>query len=64
MKNRKKPGAPQLRVVMSLHMPRPQHTTLAKASRLSGESLAEFIRKAASDRAARVLDGPPLDAAA
>ena len=60
MTNRKKPA---LRVVMSLHIPREQHTKYTKSARMSGESLAAFIRKAADDRAAAVLAEPEKKAA-
>jgi uncharacterized protein (DUF1778 family) len=56
--------APQLRVVVSLHLSRGQHATFAKAAKVSGESLAQFLRSAAENRAHALLGGPPPDAQA
>jgi uncharacterized protein (DUF1778 family) len=46
---------PRLRVVQSLHMAPDEHAAVTSAARLSGESIAQFIRAAAADRAASVL---------
>lgn len=45
------------RVVMSLALPKAQHTKIAKAARKSQISLAEFIRTASETRANEVLGG-------
>jgi uncharacterized protein (DUF1778 family) len=47
--------APRLRVVQSLHMAPNEHADVTAAARLSGESIAQFIRAAAADRAASLL---------
>lgn len=47
--------APRLRVVQSLHMAPDEHADVTAAARLSGESIAQFIRAAAADRAASLL---------
>jgi uncharacterized protein (DUF1778 family) len=49
---------PRLRVVQSLHMNPDEHADVTAAARLSGESIAQFIRAAAADRAASLL---PID---
>jgi uncharacterized protein (DUF1778 family) len=46
---------PRLRVVQSLHMAPDEHADVTAAARLSGESIAQFIRAAAADRAASLL---------
>jgi uncharacterized protein (DUF1778 family) len=46
---------PRLRVVQSLHMAPNEHADVTAAARLSGESIAQFIRAAAADRAASLL---------
>jgi uncharacterized protein (DUF1778 family) len=46
---------PRLRVVQSLHMNPDEHADVTAAARLSGESIAQFIRAAAADRAASLL---------
>jgi uncharacterized protein (DUF1778 family) len=57
---------PRLRVVQSLHMAPDEHADVTAAARLSGESIAQFIRAAAADRAASLLptDRSPEDTAA
>jgi uncharacterized protein (DUF1778 family) len=42
-------------VVQSLHMAPNEHADVTAAARLSGESIAQFIRAAAADRAASLL---------
>jgi uncharacterized protein (DUF1778 family) len=54
MTNRPK-REPRLRVVQSLHMAPDEHADVTAAARLSGESIAQFIRAAAADRAASLL---------
>jgi uncharacterized protein (DUF1778 family) len=46
---------PRLRVVQSLHMAPDEHADVSAAARLSGESIAQFIRAAAANRAASLL---------
>jgi uncharacterized protein (DUF1778 family) len=49
---------PRLRVVQSLHMAPDEHADVTAAAQLSGESIAQFIRAAAADRAASLLPTP------
>jgi uncharacterized protein (DUF1778 family) len=49
------------RVIQSLHWPDADHEVVARAARLSGETVAAFVRHAAAARAARVLAHQPAD---
>ncbi|MBX9857410.1 MAG: hypothetical protein K2Y26_17905 [Gemmatimonadaceae bacterium] len=46
---------PQVRVVLSLHMPKPQHAKLVRAAKKSKSSVAGFIRDAAERYADDIL---------
>jgi uncharacterized protein (DUF1778 family) len=54
----KRSSQTKVRVVMSLHLPRPQHARLVKAAKASGTSLSEFVRTAADAQADQVLGVP------
>jgi uncharacterized protein (DUF1778 family) len=55
----------KVRVVLSLHLPRQQHQRYAKAAKAEKLSLSEYLRRAASERADRVIgDASATDVAA
>ena len=52
---------PQVRVVLSLHLPKPQHAKLVRAAKKSKSSVAGLIREAAGRYADDILGAVPSE---
>lgn len=54
MRKQARQSKPQVRVVMSLHLSREDHTAIAKAAQKVNLSVAQFVRSAAVERVERL----------